>query len=265
MTVDPLTVVLETARAALLAAGLARCEAGGTVYFAGGSGPAVVLVHGVNDHAGTWAPVVPALVRKYRLIIPDLAGHGESEPRSGPIPMPLIVDRLAAVIEKEGATNVTLAGNSMGAWVSILYALDHPDRVRALLLESGGGIAHPLSAPLTAKTREEAATILYAVHGRDTAITDWAVDAILQRSTDSPLLRILQTGLAPHLVDARLPQIRVPTTVVWGARDGVVPRAYVERVQQGIPGAKLTVIEGAAHIPHAQQPERFIECLTATF
>ena len=263
---DPMTALIEVARATLLAAGLTRCETAGSVYFAGGAGPTVVLVHGVNDQAGTWAPVVPALAKRYRLIVPDLAGHGESEPKTGPIALPVIVEKLHAILEKEGADKVTLVGNSMGAWVSMLYTLAHPDRVERLVIESGGGLAIPPGVPLTATNREDALRILRAVHGPDAGIADWAPEALIARSgSDSQIARVLAGGVFPHFVDGKLSQINVPTTILWGANDGVVLRSYVDKLQSGIRGAKLNVIEGAAHIPHAQQPERFVECLTATF
>lgn len=240
-------------RAAL---GLQRRVLDGSVYFTGGSGETMVLLHGTNDHAGTWATVVPLLSR-YRLIVPDLAGHGESEPRSGPIPFPLILERLHAIID---VPRITLVGNSMGAWIALLYALEHPERVERLVLESGGGLMLPLGVPLTATNRDDAMIILRAVHGPNAALPDWAVDALLRRAVDAPMLRLTEH----QFVDGRLGEVRVPTTVVWGADDGVVPRSYVEAVRDGIAGARLEIIEGAAHIPHMQQPARFVSCLTAT-
>ncbi len=250
-------------RAAL---GLERRELDGSVYFVSEgraeARPTMVLIHGANDQAGTWAPIVPMLAQ-YRLIVPDLAGHGESAPSTGPIPIPLIVDRLHAVIEdagRPGFSPASLVGNSMGAWIALLYALEHPNRVERLVLEAGGGLMRPLGVPLTATNRDDAMVILRAVHGPNAVLPDWAVDALLRRAVDAPMLRLTEH----QFVDGRLGEIRVPTTVIWGADDGVVPRAYVEAVRDGIAGARLEVIEGAAHIPHAQQPARFVSCLTAT-
>lgn len=69
----------------------------------------------------------------------------------------------------------------------------------------------------------------------------------------------------PFFVDARLGEIKVPATIVWGANDGVVTRAYVEKLRAGIAGSTLHVIEGAAHIPHVQQPDRFVESIRTAF
>ncbi|HEU4521814.1 MAG TPA: alpha/beta hydrolase [Thermoanaerobaculia bacterium] len=265
---DPAAAFAQALRSALPAAGLERRALDGTIYFtsADDSGPRtpMVLVHGANDHAGTWAPVVPRLLDRYRLIIPDLAGHGESAPTEGPIYLSAIVDGLAAVIDRETSGPVILVGNSMGAWVAMLYALANRQRVSRLVLESGGGLARPLGVPLIATTPEEAIRILRAVHGPDAVLPDWAPEALMRRAQSSPLLRVMQSGAFEHLVDDRLGDLRVPTTVIWGEHDGVVPRDYVNALRDGIAGARLEVIAGAAHIPHLQQPERFVACLTAT-
>jgi pimeloyl-ACP methyl ester carboxylesterase len=251
-------------RARLAEAGLTRRVLGGTVYWTGGAGERTLcLIHGVNDHAGTWAWVVPALAASFRLIVPDLPGHGESEPTTGVLDMQYLVARLAAVLDAERVNRVTLVGNSMGAWISILYTLSHAERVARLVLESGGGLAVPLGVPLVAANRADAITILHAVHGPAAQLPEWTIDALITRSSDSPMLRLVAGGMAAHLVDDRLSEIGVPTTIVWGANDGVVTRAYVDQLHAGIRDARLCVIEDAAHIPHAQQPERFVACLAA--
>jgi pimeloyl-ACP methyl ester carboxylesterase len=252
-------------RSALIAAGLERRELEGNVYFAGRAEArhTLVLIHGANDQAGTWASVVP-LLPQYRLIVPDLAGHGESAPATGSIPIPLIVDQLNAIIENECRTGfspcLTLVGNSMGAWIALLYALRHPERVERLVLESGGGLALPLAVPLTATNRNDAMVILRAVHGPNALLPEWAIDALIARALGSPMLRLTQ----PEFLDTRLGEVKTPTTLLWGANDGVIPRSYMEALHVGIAGARLQVIEDAAHIPHAQQPARFVSCLTAT-
>jgi pimeloyl-ACP methyl ester carboxylesterase len=252
-------------RSMLAQAGLTRKSLDGTVYWTGGQGERTLcLIHGVNDHAGTWCLVAPALMKSCRLIIPDLPGHGESEPKTGALDMQQLVDRLGAILDEEGVSRVTLVGNSMGAWISILYTLAHPYRVAELFLESGGGLALPLGVPLVASNRDEAVPILQAVHGRNVQLPGWAVDALITRSSDSPMLRLVAGGMMSYFVDDRLADIRVPATVVWGANDGVVTRAYIEQLHAGIAGARLCIIDDAAHIPHAQQPERFIACLQAT-
>jgi pimeloyl-ACP methyl ester carboxylesterase len=176
-------------RSMLTLAGLTRKSLDGTVYWTGGDGErTLALIHGVNDHAGTWSLVAPALLKSHRLIIPDLPGHGDSEPKTGALDMQQLVDRLGAVFDAEGIARVTLVGNSMGAWISILYTLAHPSRVAELFLESGGGLAIPLGVSLVASNRDEAVPILQAVHGPNAQFPDWAIDASPHRRRNDVVL-----------------------------------------------------------------------------
>ena len=257
MAIESSADFVRMTRAVLAAAGFVREEIGGTVYWECGAGKTMVMIHGANDHAGTWCAVAPALAHTHRVIVPDLPGHGESAPADGPIPISRVIEGLEAVIGD--AQDVTLVGNSFGGWMALLYALQHPSRVARLFLEDSGGLSRPLAVPLVAHTREEAIPILRAVHGPNHQPQDWVIDALIQRAHGSPMLRL--TELAEHDIEARLGEIHTPTTLIWGADDGVLPLSYAHALQQAIPHATLQIIEGAAHIPHLQQPERFLQCL----
>jgi pimeloyl-ACP methyl ester carboxylesterase len=269
-------------RSALAGAGFVRREIDGTVYWSTPHPPSreakvafsprargekvpqadegcLVLIHGANDQAGTWFAIAPTLAKTHRVIVPDLPGHGESAPAAGPIPISLIVDRLTAILD--GEARVTLVGNSLGGWIALLYALRYPTRVERLFLEASGGLSRPLATPLTARTREEALPILRAVHGPHYEPPEWVIDALIERANGSPMLRL--TELLEHDVEPRLGEIRTPATLLWGADDGVLPLSYGEALRDALPNATLRVIEGAAHIPHLQQPQRVLECLTS--
>lgn len=265
MPIESVSDFVRMARGALLATGFVRHEKDGIVWFEGGpkdaSAPTIVFVHGVNDHAGTWFTVAPALAPTHRVILPDLPGHGESAPKDAPLPLPLLLDKLDVAIGD--ARDFTLVGNSLGGWLAMLYTLKHPDRVKHLVLEAAGGLSLPFETPIVAHDREEAVTILRAVHGPKYVAEDWVIDSLLQRAVDSPMLRL--TEVEPYFVDGRLGEIHVPTTLIWGANDGVLPVKYAEVLRSGIAGAKLHVLEGAAHIPHLQAPEPYLACLMATF
>ena len=215
----------------------------------------LLLIHGANDQAGTWFTVAATLAKSYRVVIPDLPGHGESEPRTGPIPLSLIVSSLEKLLEPD----TTVVGNSLGGWLALQLALRN--RVARLFLEASGGLNRPMGVALTASNRDEALVILRAVHGPRYEPPEWAIEALLQRATGSPMLRL--TELLEHDVEPRLHEIDVPTTLIWGAHDGVLPLSYAHALRDAIPNATLHVIEGAAHIPHMQQPARFLECLTS--
>jgi pimeloyl-ACP methyl ester carboxylesterase len=147
----------------------------------------------------------------------------------------------------------------------MLYALEHPERVAQLVLEAAGGMSWPAATPLFAHDRETAVTILHGVHGPDVKIEEWWIDALLARATGSPMARVAEAGVLRYLVDGRLASLRLPATLIWGEHDGVLPLAYAKALQAQLAGSRLLIVEGAAHIPHQQKPERFVECLNSTF
>lgn len=265
---NPIDAWVQFSRQQLANAGLRKCVTdSGAVYWTGGGTKekeTLILLHGVNDQAGTWYPVVPMLTRDYRLIIPDLAGHGESEPKRGPITYARTLEQLDEIVQLESTGKVTLAGNSLGGWIAMLYAAGHPDRVARLVLEDASGMAWQLgSVPLFPKNRDEAAAMMRAVNGPDDKTADEVLDAFLARK-DAPLSRFAMADAIAHLVDSRLGSLTMPVTLIWGRDDGILPLAYAEALSRRIEGAKLHVIDGAAHIPHRQQPEAFVKCLKAT-
>jgi pimeloyl-ACP methyl ester carboxylesterase len=234
------------------------------VYFAGGKGKrTIVLVHGVNDQAGTWVAVVPPLMKDSRVIAIDLPGHGESAPATGPLPMPLMIKALETVIDRESASKpVVLVGNSMGGWVSMLYAANNPARVSRLVLEDASGMSWDMShVPFFPKNSEEALKLLRLVHGPDAPIADYLVEAMLKDAAAMPQARVLQAGVVFAIVDSRLHEITMPVTLIWGAHDGLLPLAYAEALKKNLPGSTLHVIDTAAHIPHRQAPAEFTRLL----
>ena len=266
--VDPLDAFVAASREQLKSAGLTcKTTDDGSVYWTGGGSKeskTLVLLHGVNDQAGTWAAVVPELKKDFRIIVPDLAGHGESEPKTGPIMFDNMVARIDSILAKEGAGKVTIAGNSMGGWVAMLYAFDHADKVERLVLEDSSGMAWDLSGvPLAPKNREEADKMMKAVHGPETKTPDAVLDALLARK-NPPMARIGLQDVMIHLVDARLKELKMPVTILWGRDDGILSLDYAKALTDKIPGATLQIIDGAAHIPHRQQPARFVKCLKAS-
>ena len=251
-------------RAELAKGGLERVAVDDAVYWRGGQAPSPVLVllHGANDQAGTWFAVAPKLAKTHRVLAVDLPGHGESGPHDGPLPLSMMVERLHAVLDREAAKRVTLVGNSMGGWVAMLYAMKYPEQVERLVLEDASGMMWPLSVPLIAANREDAIKILHAVHGPKAETPEWAIEALLEPHAGDLMKRVIAGGVLDFLVDNKLASLKTPVTLIWGRDDGLLPLAYAEALQKKIAGLKLFVIDGAAHMPHRQQPERFLECLS---
>ncbi len=231
-------------------------------YFVAGEGRPVLLLHGANDQAGLWAKTVKPLRGAHRFIVPDLPGHGESAPASGPLDLGMMLAGVEAVLDRESKSEpVTIVGNSMGGWLAVLYAEAHPERVQALVLEDAGGLSAEYTGPsLLPKTRAEGRAAFNATFAR-TPIPDSIVDDFVRRAPRSPAARMSVESFAPYLLDDRLAALRVPVTLVWGENDGILPLEYARRMKDAIPGAHLRTIPRCGHVPHGECPEEFVAIL----
>jgi pimeloyl-ACP methyl ester carboxylesterase len=271
----PLLVMSALARWELEQAGLEEVRAEGprgeVVYFRGGSsdggGTPVVLVHGLGHEAGTWGAVATGLAGDHRLLVPDLPGHGESGPEDGPLSLADEVEGLATVLDREaGETPVVLVGNSMGGWVSLLYALEHPERVERLVLVSTAGYYTDLQGvSLTPTSREEAREMVAAVMGKQAAAQTpgFILDDVVDQVPGSAAPRLFDSFREADLLDSeRLGRITVPVDLVWGDRDGLLPLTVARRFEADLPRARLHVLKGCAHAPQRACPEEFTEMLS---
>ncbi|HET7747285.1 MAG TPA: alpha/beta fold hydrolase, partial [Vicinamibacteria bacterium] len=167
----PLRTLEVLGRSTLRASGFRKstlaAPKGPLTFFAAGSGPALVLLHGVNDQAGAWARVAKPLAAGRRVVIPDLPGHGESAPREGPLTVADVLAGVDALVAAESAAGpVDLVGNSMGGWIALLVARDRPDAVRRVVLVNGAAIRGPdRGVRLLPRTREEAKASIDATFG----------------------------------------------------------------------------------------------------
>jgi len=249
-------------RATLRGTGFEKHEttaaSGRVVYWAKGTGPLVVLVHGVNDQAGAWARVAGPLARAHRVLVVDLPGHGESEPRQGPLRIREVRDGLSAVLEAErGSGPASLVGNSMGGWMSLLVAKDRPADVARVILVNGTALRAAPKVSLLPKTREDARRAMDAVTGPAAPpAAAFVLDDLVRRAPTSPLARILanadfEDGLS---LEGKLEGFKVPVTLVWGEADELLPRAYAERVATALGGAPLLLLPGCGHMPQRECP-----------
>ncbi len=266
----PLAALELVGRTALRGAGLerARLEAprGPLVYFRGGSGSLVVLLHGANDQAGAWARVAGPLKARHRVLVPDLPGHGGSGPTDGVLGVADLHAGVEALLNAEaGGERATLVGNSMGGWLALLYAHRHPERVSRLVLLNGAalrGDGGEARVNLLPKTREEARVTMAAVRSPLSGpVPDFILDDLVRRAPGSPLARIMATPFEEFLLDGRLGEIQAPVTLLWGADDMVLPPSYAERVARELPEARLETIPGCGHIPQRECANRLVPLL----
>ncbi|HSB64575.1 MAG TPA: alpha/beta hydrolase [Thermoanaerobaculia bacterium] len=267
----PLAVLAWSGRRRLEAGGCSKQKvasaAGPQTVFRGGSGPAVVLLHGAGDQAGTWAGVAPSLAKSFTLILPDLAGHGESAPARGPLPLGALLEGLDSVLERQApAGKVTLVGNSLGAWIAALWAKEHPARVEHLVFVNGGPIRkEPTDLTLMPRTRAQADALLHALRDPTSPVVPtFVVDDLIRVSNEGPIARLAADakGMEAYLLDGKLDTLTVPVDLVWGASDTLLPLAWAERLQAQLPAARLTKIDRCGHVPQQECPEAFAAALS---
>ena len=266
----PLTVFAWQTRLALRGAGLTRTTvdspAGPQVVFAGGTGPAIVLLHGAGDQAGTWFKVAPDLVKKHRLIVPDLAGHGSSAPPAGPIDTGAVYAGVEAAIETlSRGEKVTIVGNSLGAWMALLVAHRHPDWVtRVVAVDGGATTGENVQARVLPRTREEAReSVKQTRDPGSVAIPDFVLDDIVRQAAVGPLARFAATAatMSQWTLDGHLSEVKVPVDLVWGESDHLMPLDYARRMLTELPHARLVAIPRCGHVPQVECPSAFLAAL----
>src|SRR5919107_1020593 len=154
-------------------------------YVEAGSGPAVVLLHGMGGNSTNWAFNTPALAQKFRVVVPDQVGFGQSDKPLINYRVGTYVDFLDKFLSELKVERATLVGNSMGGWVAASYALRHPGRVERLVLVDAAGFAPPQEIDLNAlaglnpSTREEMKRLAGMVFYNPLLKSDAAVDLLL--------------------------------------------------------------------------------------
>lgn len=238
----------------------------------GGEGPCMVLLHGAGDQAGAWARMVPPLLDDYQVVIPDLPGHWKSDPHKGPLGVDQLLSGVEVVMDSVCAgSEVVLVGNSLGAWMAMLYAHDYPDRVARLVAVNGGAIREDNPAVnLYPATREEAGEMMKGLMGPATLpFPGFVLDDVIRWSRVGPAGRLKGRLLAAgdqidaYLLDDRLDEVVVPVDLVWGDADGLFTLDYAQRLLDGLPRARLHTVHGCGHLPHRECPDKTAEAIEA--
>jgi len=234
-----------------------------------GDGPPVVLLHPFPVHHEFWLPVAQSLQGRYRLILPDLRGHGASGIGEGPASMEKHAADLARVLDDAGIGRAVFIGVSIGGYILFEFMRRHRNRVTALVLCNTKAQA---DTPEARAIRLQAAndvlergtepffeSMLPKLLGKTTHTTrpdlvEGALRMMRKMSTDD--VAMVQRGMAdrPDSV-ATLPAIKVPTMVITGDEDILTGAAEAEVMRKNISGSKLKVIARAGHYSPWEQPE----------
>lgn len=253
-----------------------------------GSGPVLLLVHGMAGSSETWDPVFDDLAATHTVIAPDLLGHGTSAKPRGDYSLGAYASTLRDVVLALGHERVTIVGQSLGGGIAMQFAYQFPERCDRMVLVGSGGLGSEVNLVLRALTLPGAEHVLpIACHPRLAGITG-AVTGLLGRlglqpmpatgeilrsyaslgdaTTREAFVHTLRAVVDVHgqrvsAADRLYLTTDVPTLIVWGDRDPIIPVSHAYAAHEAVPHSRLEIFEGAGHYPHCTDPKRFVAVL----
>jgi pimeloyl-ACP methyl ester carboxylesterase len=257
-------------------------------YRQGGSGPVVVLIHGITSNSATWKRVLPALARHYTVIAPDLAGHGRSAKPKGDYSLGAHASGIRDLLLALGHERASIVGHSLGGGIALQFSYQFPERCERLALVDSGGLGRDVNLLLRAATLPGSEFVLpflaatrlldagqmagrllgrFGLRAR-TDVEEMArghatlSDAEARAAFVHTLRSVVEPG--GQRVDAsnRLYLAeQIPFLIVWGKRDSIIPVAHGRLAHEHVPGSRLEILADSGHFPQLDEPERFIEVL----
>lgn len=266
----PLTLLWAAAQARLLLAGIhsetttlsyAGLHDIHVHYYVGGSGPTVVLVHGLGGRAEDWANLMPQLVHDHhRMYALDLPGYGRSDwPRNAQYSISEEAAAVEAFMNNRKLTRADLGGWSMGGWVAMRLALDEPQRIRRLMIFDSAGVRFPLHWDI-------------ALFEPDTPAKLRALDDLLMPSPPPQVPGFIARSIFRYvqlhgwvvrrnmdsmlaggdLLDGKLGALKMPMLIVWGKQDHLIPYTAGEEIHKEVPQSELEIFDGCGHLAPGQ-------------
>jgi pimeloyl-ACP methyl ester carboxylesterase len=258
-------------------------------YRTAGRGPVLLLLHGVANSSQTWEHVAPLLSERFTLIAPDLLGHGESATPRGDYSLGAHASGVRDLLSALGHDRVTVIGHSLGGGIAMQFAYQFPERCERLVLVSSGGLGREVHVLLRAAALPGADYILPLLTSSRLLGVGRGLGGVLRRARLAPGgdVEVLARGFASldstgsrqaflHTVRAVIDPggqrvsandrlglaALIPSLIVWGECDSIIPVAHGAAAHAAMPGSRFEVFAGAGHMPHDADPDRFAAILT---
>ncbi len=257
-------------------------------YRCAGSGPPLVLVHGITSTSATWERVMPYLAERYTVIAPDLLGHGQSAKPRGDYSLGAYASGVRDLLVSLGHERATFVGHSLGGGVAMQLSYQFPERCERLVLVDSGGLGRELNLLLRSATLPGSEVVLPLLASAGLLDAGRALGRLLNRlglkaGTDveemarghasladrearAAFVHTLRTIVDPggqrvNASDRLYLAEHIPFLIVWGERDPIIPVAHGRAAHALVAGSRLEVFPDAGHFPHLDDPQRFLSVL----
>ncbi|OBA77095.1 alpha/beta hydrolase [Mycobacterium sp. 1554424.7] len=256
-------------------------------YRDAGDGPAVLLIHGMAGSSATWHAIIPQLSKKYRVIAPDLLGHGMSAKPRGDYSLGAFAVFLRDLLDELGVDRATVVGQSLGGGIAMQFVHQHRDYCERLALIGSGGLGPDLSPVLRILSAPGAEFVLPVVAPQPVLnlgnkLGSWLTSAGIQAPragqmwyaysslsdarTRQAFLRTLRSvvdyrGQAVSALNKIHVAAGMPIVLIWGDQDRIIPVAHAYAAHDALDGSRLEVLEGIGHFPHVEAPSAVADIL----
>jgi pimeloyl-ACP methyl ester carboxylesterase len=253
-----------------------------------GSGPALLLIHGVGDDSTAWEPVHAKLAQRFTVIAPDLLGHGESDKPRADYSLAAFANGMRDLLAVLGIERVTVVGHSFGGGVAMQFAYQYPQLVERVVLVSTGGVAKDVSFALRLAAMPMGSEALGVLRvpgvmpairfvgravetvlgstkfGRDTSDIVGLLEGFQEPRALAAFARTLRSvvdgrGQFVTMLDRSYLVQSVPVQLIWGDEDLIIPVSHARMAHAAMPGSRLEIFEKSGHIPFSDHPDRFVE------
>jgi len=258
-------------------------------FLVAGEGPLIVLIHGITSTSSAWLAVMERLAERYTVVAPDLLGHGRSAKPRGDYSLGAYASGTRDLLGVLGFERGTVVGHSLGGGIALQFAYQFPDYTERLVLVSSGGLGREVHLLLRAAALPGAELVLPLI------VRDWAIGAgsavagffgrlglragpdlaeaargyasLADRDAREAFLHTLRAvvdleGQRVSATDRLYLAERLPTLLIWGTDDPIIPVDHARAAQARIPESRLVEIAGAGHWPQLDDPDRFAAALS---
>jgi pimeloyl-ACP methyl ester carboxylesterase len=256
-------------------------------YLDEGSGEAIVLLHGLAGSSDTWRALIGPLSRKYRVVAPDLLGHGNSTKPRTDYSLGALSVLIRDVLNELGITRATFVGHSLGGGISMQFVYQHPEYVQRLVLINSGGLGPDVGMLLRLASLPGAELVLPIIAAKRLLAPGERVWSLMRKAgiesprgeemwrhyrslSDGPtrqaFLRTVRgvidhRGQAVSALNRLNTRMNFPVMAIWGDRDGMIPVAHAYAAQQVRPDVRVEVLTDVGHFPHAERPAEVAELI----